>query len=139
MIYGGGISINNGATLQATSVASAHQLAIYNTGNSTTYPYGAINDSGAIKNMEALTTGNMKNVLFYQDPNNTQPATFNGITGTDVIGAFYFPKAVLNVSSNGNATVNSLVAYEIVITGGGALKVIPNTSGSVASPIHLLQ
>jgi Flp pilus assembly protein TadG len=118
----GGLTITAGATVQGNGVT------FYNYGPSNGLT-GGITFVGTLPlignvNLVAPTTGAYAGILFFQDPNDTAPATLVASLGnaTTLEGAFYFPTAQVTYAVAGNSRFNILVAKDIdfaVITLGG--------------------
>ncbi len=95
VLNSGGLSISAGAV--SVNPGSPGGVTFYNTGSSA----GAITMSlallGQTVNLNAPTSGAYEGVLFFQDPANTQPASFSvSVAGMNLTGAYYFPNAPIN-------------------------------------------
>jgi len=69
--------------------------------------------------LSAPTTGTFSGILFFQNPNDTNAATFNGSNGTVWNGAIYLPTAqvTMNGGNSSSAQYTILVAYNLVLNG----------------------
>jgi hypothetical protein len=106
-----------GLTIDCGSTVSGNGVTFYNYG-----PNGPINFvftsflSGGV-NLTAPTSGTYSGVLFFQDPGNTTAATLIGASSWNTVlqGAYYFPKALVNVALGGVVNYELLVAKDIVV------------------------
>ena len=96
VISGGNLTINGTATVTGTGVT------FYFTNGAT------ISVSGnASLQLTAPTTGPYAGILFFQDPNDTNPPLLGGV-GNVLSGVLYFPKAPLTLS--GSSSIGAIVA-----------------------------
>jgi hypothetical protein len=129
-IIDGGDGFNaaaNGTTLIGKNVT------FYNTGGG---PYGdgkiTINGNSAT-DLEAGATG-YEGILFFQDPQNTQPAKFNGNSQTIMLGALYFPTALAEFEGQNDTTVGyTMIVADTLKFDGGATFHIENDNGGPSS------
>ncbi len=138
VIYGGGISLAGNISMSGSGVS------IYNTGNGSTYPYGALHLTGnAALDLSAPTSGDYAGMLFFQDPSNTQAAYITGNAGSNFAGNMYFPNNVLTFTGNSssNIPVGSIVASTVTFTGNDSLSVTNayGSSNTSQSTITLVQ
>jgi hypothetical protein len=122
VLDGGGLSLGGGGG--GATTATGYGVTFFNSGTgsgSCTTCYGAITDNFATTtHLSAPTTGNYAGILFFQDRNNPQAATFeanfsfgSGTAATD--GGFYFPDAQVNFDFNfGNAAEYTWVIANVV-------------------------
>ena len=106
---------SGGLTLNGTNGMSGAGVTFYlgpNAGGLT------VNGSDST-NLSAPTSGTFAGILFFQNPNDTSNATFNGSNGTVWNGAIYLPKAqiTMNGSNSSTAQYTILVAYNLVLNG----------------------
>jgi Putative Flp pilus-assembly TadE/G-like len=78
--------------------------------------------AGAALNLSAPTTGPYAGILFYQDPNDTMPASFSGGSSGTISGIFYLPDAglILSGGSGGTLDVDLVVAW-LNLSGGSTI------------------
>lgn len=88
---------------------------------------GTLAMNKSIINLNAPTSGNYKNVLFYQVPANTTDPNFNKIDGT-MTGLLYFPK-VCSVNYN-----KSTASYTVLVFGCANFNKNGNTAGASPPP-----
>jgi hypothetical protein len=82
---------------------------------------GAINlPNGPLMRLNAQTSGPYNGILFYQDPSDTNAATFRNGSGTyDLSGAMYFPSADVEYGTGGSTNDCSLfVVNSLTIKNG---------------------
>ncbi|WP_176441558.1 pilus assembly protein TadG-related protein [Granulicella rosea] len=114
-LLGTGLLGDGGLSIDLLSNVQGNGVTFYNRG-----PCGSITtllssvSLGAV-NLSAPTTGQYAGILFYQDPQNTTPATLLGslAVNTKLEGADYFPSALVNYAVSGQARYNMLVAKDI--------------------------
>jgi hypothetical protein len=124
VLYGGGINFSGNI-----SPVSGHDLTIYNSGNSTTYLFGALDFSGNARlNLSAPTTGLYAGMLLMQDPLNKYPASISGNAGATLGGNMYFPQAVVTIGGNSalDISTGSIVALKVSVTGNTHLSMTSN-------------
>ncbi len=100
-------------SLGAQSTLSGSQVAIY-------IRNGGVNmTAGASVHMTPPASGYWTGILFFQDRNNTSPATLVGGTSQALNGLLYFPRAPLSYSggSSTQGTNTTLIADTLSLTG----------------------
>jgi Flp pilus assembly protein TadG len=112
VLYGGGLNLGVSTGSFATK-ATGYGVTFYNTGSGPggcATCYGTVNDIFAINTeLSAPTSGTFAGILFFQDRNNPQPATFAanfsfGAGTAATTGGYYFPDAQVNFDFDfGNA------------------------------------
>jgi hypothetical protein len=117
IMRGGGLSITGAAIIKnlRTGGDGSGGVMFYLTGDST-YPYGAVNLTGAAINLlNAPTSGTYEGILFFQDRNissgtaSSNPNTVIGAALAKYEGALYFPTTELFY------TGANLAAYTIIV------------------------
>lgn len=112
-IINGAMSLNGSATVTGTGVT------FY-------FPPGAgsYTDNGSSTlYLVAPTSGTYDGILFYQNPSDSQPMTFNGSSGSTIEGIFYTPSASLTMNgSNSSTFYAALVVASITMNGSGSLQ-----------------
>ena len=130
-IIDGGYGLQNAAG----STLTGENVTFYNTGGG---PYGdggiTINGNSAT-DLEAGASG-YEGILFFQDPQNTQDAKFNGNSETKMLGALYFPTALATFTGQNDTTVGyTMIIADTVRFAGGATFQIENVeSGPSSTP-----
>jgi Flp pilus assembly protein TadG len=132
-IFDAGMYVINGGGVNITSVGSAGPnsgtgVIFYLTG--TNANYAGFNDTnGTLVNFSAPTTGDLADVLVYQDrtlnptagngASSTATSQFQGGASSSLAGIIYLPTTAVNFA-NGTTTTNktSLVAYDAFFAGG---------------------
>ena len=115
VLYGGGLTVNSGATLTGSGVM------FYNTGETSgKYGYGNIVINGVSNStLSAPTSGTYAGILFFGD--RSLPAQSDNITGgsgTNINGAIYLPNDYLSWAGNSASSLYTiLVADTITVTG----------------------
>ncbi len=134
ILYGGGLNLTgNISPIQGSDVT------IYNSGNSSTYPYAALDLSGNVSiNFSAPTAGAYAGMLFMQDPENNQTASIAGNSGTILAGNLYFPNSALNLTGNSGTSIptGSVVAQKISVNGNSKFKMTNTYGGSSNNAMH---
>jgi len=129
-IIDGGYGLQNAAG----STLTGDHVTFYNTGGG---PYGdgkiTINGNSAT-DLEAGAPG-YEGILFFQDPQNTQDAKFNGNSETTMLGALYFPTALVTFDGQNDTTVGytMIVADTLKFTGGATYHIENDESGGASS------
>jgi hypothetical protein len=77
-------------------------------------------------NLNAPTTGNLKDILFYQDRRASYTGSENTLTGNSTStfsGSFYFPTSKLNFTGNSDSTpvCARMVALRLAFTGSSSM------------------
>jgi len=140
VLYNGGFRVHaGGATLLGSN------LTFYNTGDT---DYGSIvinanagttltaTNTLAGDSMSGADPQEIDRVLFWQDPNNTMDATFNGNSETLMEGAFLFPEADIKFTG-GNSTETGyavIVAQNVKFAGSATFHISNDTIGSGGTP-----
>ncbi|HEY6444547.1 MAG TPA: pilus assembly protein TadG-related protein [Candidatus Acidoferrales bacterium] len=104
VISGGNLTIGGNATVTGTGVT------FYFTNGATI----SVSGSASLQ-LTAPTTGPYAGILFFQDPNDTNPPLLGGV-GNVLSGILYFPKAPLTLS--GGSSVGAIVTQSLTLTGG---------------------
>ncbi len=104
MISGGNLTINGNATVTGTGVT------FYFTNGATI----SVSGSASLQ-LTAPTTGPYAGILFFQDPNDTNPPLLGGV-GNILSGVLYFPKAPLTLL--GSSSIGAIVAQSLTLSGG---------------------
>jgi len=115
VLYGGGLNFSGNI-----SPVRGAGVSFYNTGNSSNYPYSALNLAGNISlNLAAPTTGTYSGMLFMQDPLNTLSASLFGNAGALLAGNLYFPKNKLTLTGNTGTDIpiGTVVALKVSVQG----------------------
>jgi len=143
ILYGKGLSIQSQTPGNAPKV-NGEGVTFYNTGSETggQTRYGSIDINAGNNSSLTSTDRNASNgegtpasvpgILFWQDPNNTKDATFNGQSDTILEGAMYFPSADVKFTG-GNSTATGyavIVAQNITFSGGATFTITNEFSGS---------
>ncbi len=85
-------------------------------------------------NLTAPTSGSYKGILFYQNPNDPETATFGGGAAGNINGILYFPDAGLTMTGGSGTTFNiDLVVNWLNITGPSSIT--PYAPLDIPSPI----
>jgi hypothetical protein len=141
ILYNGGFRVHAGGSL-----LHGYNLTFYNTGDT---DYGSIvmnaNAGTELKATNILGGDSIQGtspfqeidrVLFWQDPNNTKAATFNGNSDTIMEGALLFPGADIKFTG-GNSTETGysiIVAQNVKFAGSADFHISNNTVGSGGTP-----
>lgn len=140
ILYNGGFRVHAGGAL-----LEGYHLTFYNTGDT---DYGSIvinaNAGTILKSTNTLAGDSLSTaspqevdrVLFWQDPNNTKEATFNGNSETLMEGAFLFPEADIKFTG-GNSTDTGyavIVAQNVKFAGSADFHISNDTIGSGGTP-----
>jgi Flp pilus assembly protein TadG len=118
--------------LNATCVLDySNGVTIYMTGA------GSINlPNGTTMALNAQTSGPYNGILFYQDPLDTNPATFrNGSSDYNLSGAMYFPSADLTLGNASSANDCALLVARSVTMQNGTSQLANTCSQYGGSPI----
>ena len=153
VLYGGGFRIQagNDSIIYGGQSGGTTGVTFYNTGDGSRSPdgtcptswcYGSVAiNAGAETKLYAPQVGDYAGFLFWQDPANTEQATFNGNSTTTLEGALYFPSAyvVLDGGNSTEAGYTVLIADTIKFSGQATFHITnennPLTSGgSGANP-----
>ena len=132
-IYGGGLNIAGNI-----SSFTGSGVTIYNSGNTSTYPFGSIDLSGnEVLNLSAPTSGAYTGMLIMQNTNNSLGASVAGNSAAVLAGNFYFPGNTLNLTGNSGTGIpmGAVVAKQVSIYGNANLSmsdVYMNNSGGAA-------
>jgi hypothetical protein len=120
-IEGGGMSVTGNANLTGAGVF-IYNLPLSNSDSIDIGGNGNISISGP-------TSGDYRDVTFFQERTSTVPASFGGNGSVSVSGDFYFPNANLTLQGNSSGTtLGSLhVAAGMSITGNGTVNVNADT------------
>ena len=112
---GGLLGAQGGMTISLLANVSGTGVTFYNYG-----PKGGISFAAASVNLgtvslTAPTTGTYAGILFFQDPQNSDPALILGSTAwnTSLEGAYYFPSATVTYAASLVSKYNILVAKDI--------------------------
>ena len=122
IIYGGGLTINAGATVSGTGVT--FYLTGLNQGNSNSNSYGGVNIAGgATVNLSAPCTstgGGIEGMLFFQDRAMTHgvASIINGGSNQSFSGAIYFPTTSLTYSGNSASGGYTLLVADTLTVNG---------------------
>jgi Flp pilus assembly protein TadG len=129
----GSITFNPGLYIINGDFKASGSGSLTGTGGVTFYlPSGtlAVTGSGSL-NFTAPTVGSYSGILFYQNPLDTNTASFTGSGGSVLNGIFYLPAAQLKLTGSGGATFNTdLVVGALDITGSLPLNEYVPLSGS---------
>lgn len=134
VLYGGGMNLSG----NISPIQGSH-VTIYNSGNSSTYPYSGLSLSGNLTlNLSAPTTGIYAGMLFMQDPQNTQTSSIVGNSGATLAGNLYFPASTLNMTGNSGTSIptGSMVAQKISITGNSQFSMTNTFGASGSASVH---
>jgi hypothetical protein len=106
---GGGFQVGGSTTVNGQAVT------IYNTSYSNPPNFGPVKvDSSGVLNISAPLAGAYKDILFFQDRNNTAPAEVLSSAKLIVLtGSFYFPKAPFTM--DGSGVTLDLLATQFVV------------------------
>jgi hypothetical protein len=119
ILNGNGLTVSNGATMNASHVM------FYNTATSGNTPKPISITGSAVVNLTAPNSGTYQGIAFYQDRTLTY-STANTIanSGTgNITGTYYFPTTAFNFTGNTSTPVYAaFVAKTIAITGSSSLK-----------------
>ena len=133
IVGSGAITFNPGLYIINGNFTATGSGNLTGTGGVTFYlPSGtlAVTGSGSV-NFTAPTSGSYSGILFYQNPADTNTASFTGSGGSVLNGIFYLPTATLNLAGSGGASFNTdLVVGAVNITGSLPLNEYVPLSGS---------
>ena len=130
--------INGNLTIQGSSTLNGTTgVTFYVTCNGTCASNNGVMDiqgGNVVLNLSAPTSGDYTGILFYQNPNDPETATFGGGSTGSTNGIFYFPDAGLTMTGGSGTTFNiDLVVNWLNITGPS--NITPYAPLDIPSPI----
>jgi len=149
-IGGNGISINGSSTIHFGSgmyMFTSGDLTVGGSqtisGSDVTFYFGpsagSVNGNGSPNfQLSAPTTGSYAGILFYQNPANSNAATFNGSSNSGLTGALYFPSASLNLNGSQSSSLYSILVAQSINSNGSQNVTMSGNYSSLpnGSPIH---
>lgn len=135
VINGGGVSIQS--SKGSSQPDSGTGVIFYMTGTASTYG-GFQVANGVYLNLTAPTTGDLADVLVYEDRSFTPTgssaeSSFQGGSGSAMSGIIYLPKSTINLANGTNTSTSpSLVVYDAIFA-GGAYVFAMDTNGTLQS------
>jgi hypothetical protein len=126
-----GVYVVKGGTLEFTAgadVSATGPVTFVLTGDTGSTVAKLSITGNAVLNLSAPTTGNLRDILFYQDRRASFNSNENTLTGnsTSVFnGSFYFPTSKLNFTGNSSSkpVCARLVAFRLAFTGSSAMNI----------------
>ena len=139
-LQGGGFSISGQGSVSGTGVTII---------NAPAGPDDTIRVSGqGSLSLTAPASDPFQGVVFFQDPNSSNPIQFTGQASVTLAGVVYVPAAPVSIDGKANVTINggpgtavapppilgALIAYDLQVDGNGVLIINPDDPPSVSSP-----
>lgn len=133
----GNLTVQGSSIVNCTASCASSGVTFYITCNGTCASNnGVMNVQGGNVqlNLTAPTSGDYTGMLFYQNPNDPETATFGGGSAGSMNGILYFPGAGLTMTGGSGATFNiDLITQWLNITGPSTIS--PYKPLDVPSPI----
>ena len=118
VLNGGGLTVNNGATLTGSGVT------FFNTGQSG-QTIAAIDIAGVVPiTLSAQTSGTYQGILFIQDRNLSYATTntFDNGSTSVLTGTLYFPSTGINYAGGTTQSYTAIIAKTLTFSNGASIK-----------------